>query len=223
MLYNDTEKLYMAVREPSGYNGIVRTGLWAVWPTWESWNWPGYEGKDIEVEVCSRYPRVRLYLNDQLVDEKAVGRDTEFKAIFKVPYQPGKLVAVGVDGKNAVDTVTLATASAPAAIRLTADNAMLRADGQDLSFVTVEVVDKDGRVCPNAAIDLKLQVNGSVTVAAAGSADVKDVASSVDNYFKTWKGRGLIVLRNNGRAGKALLTVAAEGLKAAKLAVSSKK
>ena len=82
MLYNDTEKLYLAVKEPDGYKGKIRTGLWAVWPTWESWNWPGHEGKDIEVEVYSKYPKARLLLNDKVIAEKEVNRLTEFKAVF---------------------------------------------------------------------------------------------------------------------------------------------
>lgn len=223
MLYNDTEKLYLAVREPDGYNGKIHTGLWAVWPTWESWNWPGHEGKDIEVEVYSHYPTVRLYLNDQLVGEKVVGRETGFKAVFTLPYQPGTLRAQGIDKDNAMETVTLATTGEPVAIRLLPESTTLKADGQDLCFVQVEIVDENGNICPNAAVDLTLQTTGAADIAAAGSADIKDTASSVDNTFKTWKGRGLIVLRNNERMGKATLTVKGDGLKSTKLTVLSKK
>ena len=67
MLWNkDGEQLYMAVREPDGYYGKIHTTMWSVWPTYESWTWPGHEGKNIDVEVYSHEPTVRLYLNDQL-------------------------------------------------------------------------------------------------------------------------------------------------------------
>ena len=91
MLYNqEGEQLYMAVREPDGYLGNIHTTLWSVWPTYESWTWPGHEGKNIDVEVYSREPKVKLYLNDRLIEEKET---SECKAVFTLPYQPGTLRA----------------------------------------------------------------------------------------------------------------------------------
>src|ERR1041385_8221431 len=49
MLYNSTEKLYMAVREPNPPSSEIKNTWWSVWPTWESWTWPEYEGKDVQV------------------------------------------------------------------------------------------------------------------------------------------------------------------------------
>lgn len=70
LLFNPSEKLHLAVREPDGYFGKIRQTSWSVWPTWDCWNWPGHEGKPIEVEVYSRYPSVRLYLDGELIGEK---------------------------------------------------------------------------------------------------------------------------------------------------------
>ena len=91
LLYNPDKKLYLAVKEPDNYYGKVKETLWSVWPTWESWNWPGHEGKEIEVEIYSRYPKVRLYLNDKLIGEKFTGKEQQFKAVFPVSYEPGIL------------------------------------------------------------------------------------------------------------------------------------
>lgn len=184
MLYDDTEKLYLAVKEPDGYRGKISVGLWAVWPTWESWNWPGWEGKNVEVEVYSRYPAVRLYLDDRLIGEKAVGRDTEMKAVFDVPYQEGTLRAEGIENGAVKETMTLSSASAPVAIRLIAENKEMKANGEDLAFVHVEVVDKDGRLCPDAEIDLTATVSGQGTLAAMGNADIKDTDSYADNALR---------------------------------------
>ena len=218
LLYNDSEKLYMAVREPDGYKGKIRTGLWAVWPTWESWNWPGHEGRDIEVEVYSKYPAVRLYANDKLVGEKPTNRDTEFKAVFTLPYHEGTLRAEGIRDGQPVESCRIATASAPAAVRLLPEDKLMKADGEDLAFVQVEVVDREGRLCPDAAVRLRLEVTGTGSLAAAGNADIKDTDPYTDLQMTTWKGRGLIVLRSNGKAGKAVLTVSPEGM--AKTSVS---
>ena len=213
MLYNDTEKLYLAVKEPDGYKGKIRTGLWAVWPTWESWNWPGYEGKDIEVEVYSKYPKVRLSLNDKVIAEKEVNRQTEFKAVFTIPYQSGTLKAEALQDEKVVETRLLATASDPVAIRAIAEDEQLKADGEDLAFVQVEAIDKDGRVCPNAEIKLQLQVTGAGTLAAAGNADIKDLDPYTDNKMTTWKGRGLIVLRSTNKSGMVRLNIKPDGMK----------
>ena len=215
MLYNDTEKLYLAVKEPDGYNGKINTGLWAVWPTWESWNWEGWEGKNVEVEVYSKYPAVRLYLDNKLIGEKAVSRATEMKAIFNVAYKAGVLRAEGIDNGIVKETKTISTASAPTAIRLTAENKEMKANGEDLAFVVAEVVDKDGNLCPNAAIDLTATITGQGSLAAMGNADIKDTDRYTDNTHKTWKGRALIVVRSTHKKGKAVLTIKAEGIKGA--------
>ena len=202
MLWSNKPSLYMAVKEPDGYRGKIFETSWSVWPTWESWNWKGWEGKPIDVEIYTKSPEVSLYLNDQLIGTKTVDRSTEFKAVFSVPYEAGTLRAVAGD-----QTVTLSTAGTPAALRLTADRKVLKADGQQLAFITVEVVDKDGRVCPDAAIPCEVGVNGQARLMAAASADLKDREPSTSQHFTTWKGRAMIVVRSNPQKGKAQVSV----------------
>ncbi len=212
ILYNDTEKLYMAVREPDGYYGKINVGMWAVWPTWESWNWPGYEGKPIDVEIYSKYPTVRLYLDEQLVGEKAVGRDTEMKATFTLPFKEGTLRAEGIADGVVKETKSLSTAAAPAAIRLVAEERTLQADGQDLAYVQVEVVDKKGRICPHAEVPLEAIVTGQGALIAMGNANIKDTDGYADDRHTTWKGRALIIVRSQEKRGKVKLMVKSKGL-----------
>ena len=212
MLWNENTPLYMAVKEPDGYRGKIHETQWSVWPTWESWNWPGWEGKPIEVEVYTKQPEVKLYLNDKLVETKAVSRETQFKAVFKLPYETGELRAEA-GGKN----VTLATAGEPARLRLTADTPSLRgragvgpiitADGQDLAYITVEVVDKDGRVCPDAAIPCEAIVKGQGQLLAFASADLKDREPKTTSRATTWKGRALLVVRSNKSKGNVQVSI----------------
>ena len=96
MLYNNTEKLYLAVREPNLAPLEIKETMWSVWPTWESWTWPEHEGKNIQVEVYSQYPKARLYLNKKLIGEQPTTEDQQFKATFTLPYTAGLLQAVGV-------------------------------------------------------------------------------------------------------------------------------
>ena len=202
MLWNSPKGAYMAVKEPNGYRGTIRETLWSVWPTWENWNWPGWEGKPIEVEVYTKEPNVSLYLNKKLVEEKAVSEKTQYKAVFKLNYEPGTLEAV-----TAAGSCTLSTAGEPARLRLTADRTLIAADGQDLAFITVEVVDAEGRVVPEAAIPCTVSVSGRGQLMAAGSADMKDFEPTTSPKLTTWKGRGMVVVRSSRKAGNAKISV----------------
>ena len=167
--WNMGEKLALAVRQPTDNRKLITVG-WGWDPTWESWTWPGEEGKPLEVEVDARYERVRLYLNDQPVGEGSTTRAQNFTASFKVPYAPGTLRAVGLEGGQEIGDVRLVTAGPPAAVRLTPDRTLLRADGQDLSFVLVEVVDKAGRLQPNADAEVSFDLSGPGVIAGLGNA-----------------------------------------------------
>lgn len=213
MLWNkDGEQLYMAVREPDGYYGKIHTTMWSVWPTYESWTWPGHEGRNIDVEVYSHYPKVRLYLNDQLVGEKEVAQGM---ATFTLPYQPGKLRAEAGE-----ETVSLQTANEANSIRLIADRTTLKADGQDLAFITVELTDADGTVNLTANNELTASVSGAATLIGFGNADIKDCDRYTDSTHKVWKGRALLVVRSTGKKGKATITVQGKGLKTARVNLS---
>lgn len=222
ILHNTGEKLYMAVREPDGYHGTIATGLWAVWPTWESWNWPGHEGKPIDVEIYSRYQRVRLYLNDKLIGEKATTKAEEHRAVFTIPYEPGVLKAEGVGPGATIETATLRTAGAATAINAVADRTVIEADGQDLAFITIEIKDAKGNIAPNAACQLTATIKGNAAIAAAGNADMQDLTPYTSHVFKTYKGRALIVVKGIHKSGKATLTLTSPGLQPAKVNLSLK-
>jgi beta-galactosidase len=212
MLYNNTEKIYMAVREPNPESGKIKETMWSVWPTWESWTWPGYEGKEIQVEVYSKYPKVRLYLNNKLIGEQVTTEDQQFKATFSVPYTPGLLSAVGVIDNKELDTTFLQTSGDAAKIILTPDRKKLSANGQDLSFIKIEVTDKDGKLQPNAQNQLHFSINGPGVIAGVDNANLKDIDSYAGNARKAWHGRALVVIRSTKNAGDITLTVSSQGL-----------
>lgn len=222
LLWNVDRPLYLSVKEPNGYYGQIRETQWSVWPTFESWTWPGHEGKPIEVEIYSRAPRVRLYINDSLVAERPTTRAEEYKAVITVPYTPGVLRAEAVDELGnpiaAMNTGhnTLCTAGEPYALRLTADRTVIAADNQDLAFITIEVVDKQGTLCPNATNELTLSLRGSGKLAAFGNADIKDLGCTADAVHNVWKGRAQAVVRATDRSGAITLSISGKGLKPAK-------
>ncbi len=207
MLYNNKEKIYMAVREPEPYPLQIKQTWWSVWPTWESWTWPGFEGKEIEVEVYSKYPKVRLYLNNKLIGEQATAQEQQFMATFKIPYSSGKLKAVGVENDKEMESTMLQTSGEAVKMRLTADRKDILANGQDLSYVTIELMDKEGTIQPNANNRLHFKIEGPGVIAGVDNADLKDFEAYIGNTRKAWKGKALVVIKSTHEAGDIKLTV----------------
>lgn len=214
MLYNDKEKLYMAVREPNPEKGEIKLTSWAVWPAWESWTWLGHEGKDIQVEVYSKYPKVQIYLNDKFIGEKQTGKDEEFKAIFTLPYAPGLIKAVGMSGDKEMETTILQTAGEPSKIKLTADRSKIKADRNDLAYIKVEITDDQGYLVPNAVIPVTFNVSGVGEIAGSGNGCLNDIESINNSFCKTFHGQALVVLRpsKNDEVGTMTLRADANGL-----------
>jgi len=221
LLYNNTEKLYMAVREPEPAPLEIKTTWWSVWPTWESWTWPEYVGKPIKVEVYSKYPMVRLYLNNKLIDEKPTTEKQEYKAEFTVPYSPGQLKAVAVDNGKEVETTVLQTAGDAAKIKLRADRKEIKANGQDLSYITIEITDADDIMQPNAVNRLFFKIEGPGTIAGVANSDMKETDPYVGDSHKAWHGRAQVVIKSMHSAGDIKLKVSAVGLPDATLIIKA--
>jgi beta-galactosidase len=212
ILWNNSEKLFMAVREPNPEPLEIKETMWSVWPTWESWTWPGYEGKEILVEVYSKYPKVRLYLNDQLFGEKPCTKEQEYKATFMVPYRPGIIKALGLDGEKVTESSILQTSGDVAKIKASADRTIISANGQDLSFVTIELTDKNGILQPNACNRLQFKIEGAGVIAGVDNGNMKDVEQYVANTRTAWHGRALVVIKSKHLLGNIKLTVSSPGL-----------
>ncbi len=221
MLYNSTEKLYMAVREPNPEPLEIKTTMWSVWPTWESWTWPGFEGRNVDVEVYSKYPKVRLYLNEQFIGEKSTSLAQEFKATFSVPYTKGFLKATGVENDKEIESTTLRTSGNAEKIKLIADRKQILANGQDLCYVNVDITDNAGINQPNATNRLYFKIEGHGVIAGVDNADLKDEEGYVSDTRKAWKGRALVVIKSTRGSGDIKLIVTSPGLSEAVLNIKS--
>ena len=211
----------MAVRVPLPEGVVERVSGWG-WPSEvRSWNWSGHEGRTMQVVVYSRAERVRLALNGRTLGEKPVSGDSQLTVRFDVPYEPGELRAIGIAGGQPAGEVAFRTTGAPAAIRLTADRAKIRPDRNDLSYVTVEIVDKEGVVVPEAQVPVLLTVSGAGELAATGTTAPDDAVSFRAPLRKTYQGRCLAILRPLGIPGKITLRAEADGLRGATLAIRS--
>jgi len=219
ILWNGGDRVFTTVRvpEPEGKK-TVAIG-WSVFPTTPSWTWRGQEGKPMQVDVYSGAPTVRLFLNDKLIGALPTGREQQFKATFSVFYEPGRLRAVGVNGDRTVAESVLTTAGEPAQLRLTADRAVVRADGQDLSFITVEALDAKGRIQPNADQMVQFEINGPGVIAAVGNEDGTSDAPYQGSRRRLFHGRALLVIRMSTTPGTVRIKATAPGLTAAEQSI----
>jgi beta-galactosidase len=222
IVWDRGEKLYLGVKQSPPEGKELRVTRWGSWPVYESWTWPGMEGKPLEVEVYSRADAVRLYLDDKLIGEKPTTRAEKFKANFTVPYAPGVLKAVAVQGGKNVAESVLKTIGEPARVRLTADRATLRADGQDLSFITVDVLDATGQAHPNADHQVSFSIKGPGVLAAVANADMLSEEPYVAKERKLFHGKALAIVRTSRTAGPITVTASAAGLKSDTIQISSR-
>ncbi|HWA96226.1 MAG TPA: glycoside hydrolase family 2 TIM barrel-domain containing protein [Terracidiphilus sp.] len=217
ILWKGGDRVYATVRAPiPAGKQYVQLG-WSVYPTLHSWTWPGQESKDMQVEVYAGTEKVRLYLNGKLIGEQPTGVNEQRRALFVVPYVPGTLKAVGVNGDQEVASDIIETAGAPARLKLTADRATLHADGEDLSYITVEAVDAEGRIEPNESTEVHFTVSGPATIAAVGNGNGQSTESYRGNQRALFHGRALVILRTITKTGPIHLEATAPGLKSANI------
>lgn len=218
LLYNKGPKLHLAVREPNPEPLHIHETLWSVWPTWDSWTWNGFEGKELAVEVYSSYPKVRLYLNGSAVGEKFTGENEKFMATFHVPYVAGELKAVALDQTNKeVEVCILNTASKPTQIRLKADRNHIKATGIDLSYITAEIIDGQGTVCPAEMDRISFEIEGPGLLVGIDNANLKDTELYKGSSRKVWKGRALGIVRGLPQTGNIQVKVKYPGIPEAKI------
>jgi len=197
------------------------------WSKWhwldavDDWNWRGNEGKIMEVNVYSSCEQVELFLNGKSLGKKPANRTTKYIAVWQVPYQPGTLKAVGYNGKKQVSATELKTAGDPAQIKLTADRSIIKADVQDLSYVTVELTDANGILNPKAENLITFSINGPGIIAAVGNANPISIESCQLPYRKAWRGKCLVIVKSDVKSGKINLQASAPGLKTASLEIEA--
>jgi beta-galactosidase len=214
-------QIEMAVHAPIPEGQRERVSGWG-WPDEaQSWNWPGQEGRPLQVAVYSRCDTVRLELNGKVIGEKPVSAATKLTAKFDVPYAPGELRAIGLVNGKAVANTVLKTSGAPKKLKLIADREKIRADRNDLSYVTVEVVDAAGQRVPDAEIPVRFSVTGAGELAAQGSSSPNTLASFHAPSRQTFEGRCLAILRPNGSRGKIRLRAEADGLESSQITVTT--
>ncbi len=188
------------------------------------WNWEGREGKKTPVYCYTNCESAELFLNG-----RSLGKKSKQKGMYRlkwedVKYQPGSIKAIAYDkNRNAVCSKEIKTAGKPAGIELTPDRATIDADGRDLSFVTVNIVDKDGNFCPTADNLVNFKVDGPGQIAAVGNGNPISYEPFGADRRKTFNGLCLLVIRSQRTLGNIKITAASDGLKSAFLTITAGK
>ena len=175
------------------------------------WTWPAREGQPIEVWAYANTEAVELSLNGRSMGRKPVVRDGHL--VWTVPYAPGRIEAIGYTGGKRVAVARVETAGAPAALRVTPDRVRLAADGADLAVVTIAVVDAHGRIVPDAATGVRIEVAGPGRLIGAGNGDP---TCHVPDHAADWPAfHGLVqaIVQTTGGSGAIRITATAGGLR----------
>jgi beta-galactosidase len=195
------------------------------WSKWEwhdvvdSWNWEGHEGEQLEVHVYNRSESVELLLNDKSLGKKETTRTNEWTAKWKVPYEKGVLKAVNFRNGSELSSDQLITANAPLSIKLDADRISLKADGFDLSYIEVSLVDENGVRNPTIEQRVDFELEGPGEILAVASSNPRSTESYRKPYRNTFQGRCLLVVKSHVEAGEIVVTARSADLPEATISI----
>ena len=192
------------------------------------WTWPGREGEVTPVFVYTNYPMAELFVNgvSQGVRKKDLGDEQgRYRLMWNdVVYQPGEVRVVAYDAQgNARAEQTVRTAGAPDHLELKADRMTLRADGKDLAYVEVSVVDKDGNLCPSDGRLVSFRTTGSggsYRASANGDPTCLDLFHLPQMHL--FNGKLTAIVQASETAGPVTLSVSAEGIREGSLTITSR-
>jgi beta-galactosidase len=190
------------------------------------WNWEGREGKTTPVFVYTSYDSAELFLNGKSLGIQKKNNDTKqnrYRLMWMdVRYEPGtlKVVAFDKDG-NPASEKEIKTAGKPYQIVLGTDVKTIKANGEDLCYVTVLVVDKNGNPCPTAVNQLTFKVKGEGTFRAACNGDATSLELFHLPTMKLFSGKLVVLIQSTEDPGNIELSVSGKGLKKGNLSLRS--
>ncbi len=186
------------------------------------WNWPDRVGQITPVHIYTSGDEAELFLNGKSLGRKKRGAFEYRLRWDDVVYQPGELRVVAYkNGKKwAEDTVK--TTDAVSMISMGADHSGIKADGSDLSFITVKVTDKNGLMVPRSNNRIKFEISGPGEIIAVDNGDATDHDSFQATNRRAYNGMALVIVRSiKGKSGKISLKASSDGLEGSVILVSA--
>ena len=208
------------------------------------WNWKGREGQFLTVTCYTNCDNVELFLNGKSAGVKGyafprfgmqgrygqngpqtmngVRTTSDLHLSWDVPYEPGTLRAVGTKNGETVATAEISTTGDPAAVILAVDRDAIRADRRDVVHVTVQAVDTEGRVHPDADNEIGFEIQGEGQLIGVDNGDMSNPEDYKGKQKKLFHGMCLAIVQSNGNAGQIRVTATSPGLKPASVTVATK-
>lgn len=216
-----SNKTHLYSFHPDYFGKIEMMTMWAFPDLTKNWNFTAYEGKMVEVMAFTNADEVELYVNGQLVEKKPVSQERPYpnSVRFAVKFVPGTIEAVSYKDGKEISRDKLMTTKAPAKIRITPEKTELKANGHDLVYVNIDVLDEDNNTVTDAEIELQAELEipegGTETavLAAFGTGNPVTEENYTDNRTVTFRGHATAIIRSGYKAGNAVLKVSAATLK----------
>ncbi len=207
------------------------------------WNWQGREGEVTPVFVYTNYPSAELFINGKSQGKRTKDLTATADSIYYTPeaqknyerqkryrlmwmdtkYEPGTVKVVAYDENgNAVAEEEIHTAGKPHRIQLSVDRNNLTADGKDLAFINVRVVDKKGNFCPTATNEIKFKVRGAGSYKAAANGNPASLESFQAPFMKLFSGQLTAIVQTDETPGAIYFEASAPGLKSAEIQIMSR-
>jgi beta-galactosidase len=177
---------------------------------------------DVPVWVYSNCESVELFLNDQSLGVRESGANGDLHLEWTVPFAAGTLRAVGTRDGNIAAVDSVSTAGAPAKIVLSADRGAMKADGEDLMFITADVVDGNGVIHPRAENTIEFSIDGPGTIVGVDNGNSMDHAAYLADTRRAFGGKCLAVVRSSGTSpSKITVTAMSSGLASGSVSFNS--
>jgi len=225
ILWNSGNPVSIFVRPPEpSFPVNPKREYWSIWH-WDDvvadWNWSGHENSTLDVVVYAAMENVELFLNGTSLGKKAAGMANRYTATWQVPYQPGVLRAVGYNKRSRIAEAKLETTGKPVTLKMTCDRSQIKADGQDLSYITVELLDESGRIDPKAGNVVDFKISGPGTIVGVGNADPMSTESYQLPSRKAWRGKCLVIVKSQTGEGKITVQASVAGIRGSEITITS--
>lgn len=206
------------------------------------WNWKGREGEVTPVFVYTNYPSAELFINGKsqgrrtkdtsITADSSAGKEAE-KSLLRqkryrlmwmdTKYEQGTVKVVAYDANGtAVAQKEIKTAGKPYSIKLSVDRNSIKADGKDLAFINVSIVDKDGNFCPDETREINFKVTGSGSYKAAANGNAVSLESFQAPYMKLFSGQLSAIVQSSETSGTITFEASAKGVRSAKINIQTK-
>ena len=211
-----SDKTFLFSYDPAVIGKTELISKWGFTDITKNWNWKNSDHKPVQVAVFSNGDEVELVQNGASISKCKAGErlaaDLPKSFLFDLTYIPGDLEAISYKNGKELSRDTLKTTGLVKRIRLLPEKEEMFADGHDVIYVRVELVDENGAVVPDSDLILHASVDKTASLSAFGSSNPITAENYTSGCFTSYRGTAMAIIRSGYHAGPCTLTVSADGL-----------